>query len=161
MGVKYIQTRNSNFIFLIKAKLIFLLKLKFFILINFIISMLIALYYSNFIYKEYLIPRREGRKNLSLRYSIKLVGRPRRPLLLPLLNHPGGATLFNLVSGGKIAKSPANNTARPRVKFSSRLSACTMAWNQLRGIHYANHVITRDQRYPLIRYTCKSRLLNK
>ncbi|KOX67650.1 hypothetical protein WN51_08765 [Melipona quadrifasciata] len=47
----------------------------------------------------YLTPRREGRKNLSLRYSIKLVGRPRRPLFLPLLNQPGGATLFNLVSG--------------------------------------------------------------
>lgn len=95
----------------------------------------------------YLTPRREGKKNLSLRYSIKLVGRPRSPLLLPLLNHPGGATLFNLVSGGKIAKSPANNTASPRVKFSSRLSACMIAWNRLQPMHYVNDlIITRDKR---------------
>lgn len=54
---------------------------------------------------------------------MKLVGKPSKLLLLPLLNHPGGATLFNFVSGGNIAKSPANSTANPRVKFSSRLSA--------------------------------------
>lgn len=78
-----------------------------------------------------LMPRREGKKNRSRRYSMKLVGKPRSPLLLPLLNHPGGATLFNFVSGGNIAKSPASSTARPKVKFSSSLSAWTIAWKKI------------------------------
>ena len=59
---------------------------------------------------------------------MKHVGRPRTLLVLPLFNHPGGATLFNFVSGGKIAKSPATNAANPNVKFSSLPSVCTIVY---------------------------------
>lgn len=100
---------------------------------------------------SHLMPRRDGRKNRSRRYSMKLVGRPKRPLLLPLLNHPGGATLFNFVSDGNIAKSPASSTARPRVKFSSRFSAWTIAWKDLRitcsMIHVYDMIYPRRERF--------------
>lgn len=78
---------------------------------------------------KYLIPLSEGRKNRNLKYSMKLVGSPRVPLLLVGFNQPGGETLFSFVSGGNIAKSPASNAANPNVKFSSRPSACTIACN--------------------------------
>lgn len=66
------------------------------------------------------------------------MGSPRGPLLLPLLSQPGGATLLSLVSAGSMAKSPANNAARPRVKFSSSDSAWTIACNRNSRIDILN-----------------------